>query len=280
MTETTLHPQVIRRSATLELGWTAPGALYLLALMGLVLTIWTPGFFTAANLTNVVLQVAVLTIVALGMTLVILTEGIDLSLGPVLGLCGVVAGLMVTTGYSLLARRRGGTRHRRGAGVAQRIADRGRRDATLHRDAGHVRDRAEHRHGAHPGRLGGSPAGLLPLVQRRRLRRRLPVPIWATIAAFVVTWILLYRTKFGRYVFAIGGNRQRARPLGNARQRLSRRRLRLCRPARGRRLLHHDGTHERRAPDDRRRARVRRDRGGDPRRHLVRERPRRRSPAP
>ena len=62
-----------------------------LRLWVVALTIWTPGFFTSANLTNVALQVAVLTIVALGMTLVILTEGIDLSLGPVLGLCGVAA---------------------------------------------------------------------------------------------------------------------------------------------------------------------------------------------
>jgi ribose transport system permease protein len=36
----------------------------------------------------------------------------------------------------------------------------------------------------------------------------IPVPIWATIAIFAVTWLLLYRTKFGRYVFAIGGNRR------------------------------------------------------------------------
>ena len=36
----------------------------------------------------------------------------------------------------------------------------------------------------------------------------LPVPIWATVVAFAVTWMLLYRTRFGRYVFAIGGNRQ------------------------------------------------------------------------
>ena len=59
------------------------------------LTILTPNFFSIANLTNVALQVAVLMIVALGMTLVILTEGIDLSLGPVLGLCGVVLAMMV-----------------------------------------------------------------------------------------------------------------------------------------------------------------------------------------
>jgi ribose transport system permease protein len=36
----------------------------------------------------------------------------------------------------------------------------------------------------------------------------LPVPLWATAAAFVVTYLLLYGTKFGRYTFAIGGNRR------------------------------------------------------------------------
>ena len=102
MSVTAAHPQLVRRSAALGVAKTIPGAFYLLSAMAIALTIWTPGFFTAANLTNVTLQVAVLTIVALGMTLVILTEGIDLSLGPVLGLCGVAASLLVVSGHSLV----------------------------------------------------------------------------------------------------------------------------------------------------------------------------------
>ena len=35
-----------------------------------------------------------------------------------------------------------------------------------------------------------------------------PVPILAMVAVFAITWALLYRTRFGRYVFAIGGNRR------------------------------------------------------------------------
>src|SRR5664279_913760 len=95
------HPQVVARSPIVDAIARAPGAFYLLAIMGVALTIWTPDFFTPANLTNVALQVAVLTILALGMTLVILTEGIDLSVGAVLGLCGVAAALMVSAGYAL-----------------------------------------------------------------------------------------------------------------------------------------------------------------------------------
>jgi predicted ABC-type sugar transport system permease subunit len=90
----------------------APGALYLLGIMGIILTVWTPGFFGATNLTNVGLQVAVLIIVACGMTLVILTEGIDLSLGPVLGLCGVCSAIMIVIGK---VRHFAGQRHK-GAG--------------------------------------------------------------------------------------------------------------------------------------------------------------------
>jgi ribose transport system permease protein len=96
------HPLIVARSPVADAIARAPGAFYLLTIIAIALTIWTPGFFTSANLTNVALQVAVLMIVALGMTLVILTEGIDLSLGPVLGLCGVSAALLITAGYSLL----------------------------------------------------------------------------------------------------------------------------------------------------------------------------------
>ena len=67
-----------------------PGAAYLFVLLAAGFAFAAPEFGSARNLSNIGLQAAALIIVALGMTLVILTEGIDLSLGPVLGLCGVV----------------------------------------------------------------------------------------------------------------------------------------------------------------------------------------------
>src|SRR5206468_1286087 len=54
-------------------------------------------FTSARNLSNIGLQAAALIIVSLGMTLVILTEGIDLSLGALLGLCGVVMSLLLVS---------------------------------------------------------------------------------------------------------------------------------------------------------------------------------------
>src|ERR671925_1711623 len=72
-----------------------PGAAYLLALLAAGFALASPEFLSVRNLANVALQAAALIIVSLGMTLVILTEGIDLSLGAVLGLCGVVMSLFL-----------------------------------------------------------------------------------------------------------------------------------------------------------------------------------------
>ena len=203
----TVHPQLVARSPLLERAKQAPGALYLLVLMALVLGIYTPDFFTAANLTNVLLQVSVLTIVALGATLVILTEGIDLSSGPVLGLCGVAASMLVVAGQPLWIAV--------AAALAIGLA-----------------------FGALNGSLvaiAGMPAFIVTLgtfgiaqsvatvltrgnsvVQLPDYYRwfndgvvlGIPAPLWATAVIFGITWLLLYRTRFGRYIFAIGNNRQ------------------------------------------------------------------------
>ena len=78
-----------------------PGAAFLLALLAAGFALANPEFLSARNLSNIALQCAALIIVSLGMTLVILTEGIDLSAGAVLGLCGVVMGLLLASHGSL-----------------------------------------------------------------------------------------------------------------------------------------------------------------------------------
>ena len=184
-----------------------PGAAYLLVLMSVLLTIATPEFFSVANLTNVALQVSVLSIVAFGMTLVILAEGIDLSLGPVLGLCGVVMALLVVAGWPLAV----------AIGAALLIgASFGTLNGTL---VAYV--------GMPPfivtlGAFGIAMSFAIVLTEGNSITGLpeyvrlfndgvflgVPVPIWATAACFALTYILLYYTKFGRYTFAIGGNRQ------------------------------------------------------------------------
>ena len=58
-----------------------------------------PSFGTADNVTNITRNFAPFGIMALGMTVVIITGGIDLSVGSVMGLVAIVAGLFLTWHY-------------------------------------------------------------------------------------------------------------------------------------------------------------------------------------
>ncbi len=197
----------VSRGIAFQLAAAAPGAVYLLVILCAGLAVWRPAFFSVANLTNVGLQIAVLTIVSLGMTLVILTEGIDLSLGAVLGLAGVVMGMVLVSGYPLMA------------GVAAAIV------------VGIVFGLANGAMVAWTGMppfivtlgtlgvaqsfamvltQGNSVTGLPAQVRwfNEGLVLGIPVPLLATAVLFFLTYLLLYHTRFGRYVFAIGGNRR------------------------------------------------------------------------
>ena len=63
------------------------------------LIIATPNFFTQTNLSSVVRQTAVINIMALGMTMVIITGGIDLSVGSILALAGCLGTMTMTSGW-------------------------------------------------------------------------------------------------------------------------------------------------------------------------------------
>ena len=79
------------------------GLLAFLLLMGLLFTLMSPYFLTLTNLTNILIQSAVLLTLATGMTLVIATAGIDLSMGAVLALSGIVTAGVLKSGAGILA---------------------------------------------------------------------------------------------------------------------------------------------------------------------------------
>jgi ribose/xylose/arabinose/galactoside ABC-type transport system permease subunit len=80
--------------------WTRWGLVLTLLIFGVVLSLASPRFLTPGNLINVVRQTSVNGIIAVGMTLVILSGGIDLSVGSILALTGVVAASLVTSGQA------------------------------------------------------------------------------------------------------------------------------------------------------------------------------------
>src|SRR5579875_2898715 len=67
----------------------------------IALTIATPHFLTVINLTSVARQTAVINIMALGMTLVIISGGIDLSVGSILAIAGLFGTMAIKDGRSI-----------------------------------------------------------------------------------------------------------------------------------------------------------------------------------
>jgi len=69
----------------------------------IVMALAAPGFFTAANQRDVLMANMPVLIAALGMTLIILTKQIDISIGSQFAICGVAAGLLAKSGLPLPA---------------------------------------------------------------------------------------------------------------------------------------------------------------------------------
>lgn len=170
-------------------------------------------FLTPENLFNVLRQNSMVGLVALGMTMVILTGGIDLSVGSVLAIGGITAaalsaqGTLVAVAGGLAAGTVLGTLN----GVlitkariqpfivtlAMMIAARGVALGVT---------------GENSVRVDRTAEGFLWLGRGRLMG--VPVPVWLAALAFLAGWMVLRYTRFGRYVFAAGDNEDAARLLG------------------------------------------------------------------
>lgn len=64
-------------------------------------TMTVPGFLSAGSMVIMIKHIAINAFLALGITFVIITAGIDLSIGATLGLCGMIAGWLITKGIVL-----------------------------------------------------------------------------------------------------------------------------------------------------------------------------------
>ncbi|MCU1619215.1 MAG: transporter permease [Modestobacter sp.] len=87
-------------SETLRRNWMSIGIFILLVLLVLI---FVPTFFQGPNLLNVGRQSALVGIIAIGMTFVILTGGIDLSVGAILAVSGVTTAMLINQGMLLPA---------------------------------------------------------------------------------------------------------------------------------------------------------------------------------
>lgn len=181
-------------------------SMVLLALVALF-ALSSSNFLTPDNLVNIARQSTILLLLALPMTLIILTEGLDLSMGAVLTLCNVV--------LALLAVKTGGLAVALAASLAVGLAF-GVVNGTLVASLGIPPFVATlGTLGVAQGLAlvvtdGQSVVGIPEVVQQLSGGHWLgiPVPIAIAALAYLAIHVLLYKTRFGACVFALGGNRE------------------------------------------------------------------------
>ena len=180
----------------------------ILLAMWLILSRLSPYFFTLDNLFEITIQAAVIALIAVGQTFVILSGGIDLSVGAVLAATSVVASIVMDQGYGLTAGIAAGLLCGAAFGAANGIA---------------------------VGKLGIPPfiatLGMMGIARgfalivtegipvfnlapgfevlgQGRVAGIIPVPTLTTLATYAVGYLILSRTRLGRYTYSIGSNLQ------------------------------------------------------------------------
>jgi ribose transport system permease protein len=190
-----------------------PGVAIVLALLIVGFALANPRFATPGNLANLLVQSTLLMLLALPMTLVIMTEGLDLSIGAVLTLASIALALtVVATGSAAL-----GVLAGLGVGLGFGLVN-GWLVTALNLPP----------FIATLGTLGiaqglslvvtdGQSVVGIPATIERVYSGTLvgvPVPIILAAIAYGIVHLLLYRTRFGVAVFALGGNREALRLAG------------------------------------------------------------------
>jgi len=193
-------------------GRDAGGLIVLLVLFG-GMTLASTEFLTADNMANLARQVAVFGIIAVGQLLVILTAGIDLSVGSVLGLTGCIAAELLV----------------HGTGIVPAILI-----AMVAGAAIGVFNGSLVAYGKLPpfivtlGMLGIARGAVLVLTDASTVQPLpdafgniangdflgLPNLLWMFVVVVVIASFVLRRTVFGRYVYAVGSNPESARLAG------------------------------------------------------------------
>ena len=184
-----------------------PGVAYLLVALIVAFSILGPGFASAPNLRNIGVQSSILLLLALPMTFIIMSEGLDLSMGAVLGLAGVTLASLLAGGVALAPAAVAAS----GVGLV----------------FGVINGLLVVRLGIPPfvstlGTLGVAQGAALVATDGQSVVgigptlpslyasawMGLPFSVLVAVAVYFIFHAVLYKTRFGTYVFAIGGNRE------------------------------------------------------------------------
>lgn len=184
-------------------------------LLGLCLVLWaaTPHFLTVSNLLNVLEQTSINAIIAVGMTFVIISGGIDLSVGSVVALSGIALGQSLGAGLPVPAAIAVALVVGVSSGLANGLL------VTLGRLPPFI---------ATLGMMSVARGAALMLAEGRPISGfseefrilatgrvlMVPAPVIITALIYVAAHFVLGRTVFGRATYAIGGNEEAARLSG------------------------------------------------------------------
>lgn len=186
-----------------------------LLLIIIVISIMSPNFLTINNIFNVLRQVSINAFIAFGMTFVILTGGIDLSVGSILALTGAVTAGMLASGMDpILAMGLGLLLGAILGAVNGIIIAKGKvapfiatlATMTIYRGLTLV-----YTEGKPISGLGDS---LSFQLLGKGYFFGIPVPIVTMLLAFGVLYFILKKTTFGRRVYAVGGNEEASKLSG------------------------------------------------------------------
>jgi ribose transport system permease protein len=188
-----------------------------LGFIGIVLlfSILSPNFFSARNVSNVMVQSSILAIIAIGQTIVILTSGIELSVGSVAGFTSMFSALLVVkTGFPvpvgiLFALAAAGLMGLIN-GIFVTFANVPAFITTL--------GMMSMARGAALALTGGAPISGIPRsyesLASTDLFGSIPIFIIYCVIAYCIAYVFLTFTRSGRYIYSLGGNREAARLSG------------------------------------------------------------------
>jgi ribose transport system permease protein len=191
------------------------GTLIGLVILCAVLWALTPHFLTVSNLLNIAQQTSINAIVAVGMTFVIISGGIDLSVGSIVALSGVVLGTLLHEGQPVAIAIPAALLIGVAAGLLNgALISFGRLPPFI----------------ATLGMMSVARGAALVFTEGRPVSGfdesfrwlatgsvgPIPAPVIVMVLVYAVAHIVLTRTTFGRYVYAIGGNEEATRLSGVA----------------------------------------------------------------
>ncbi|MEC0184172.1 ribose ABC transporter permease [Paenibacillus peoriae] len=183
------------------------GPLLGLLILIIVVSVLNPAFLEPLNILNLLRQVAINALIAFGMTFVILTGGIDLSVGSTLALSSALMASLLAAGFPpLLAIVAGCVIGAMLGAVNGLMVTKGKMAAFIATLATMTIFRGLTMVFTEGNPITGLSDSVMFQLFGRGYLFGIPVPAITMASIFVLLWVVLHKTSFGRKTYAIGGN--------------------------------------------------------------------------